>query len=194
MMEMEKLILAEIDAHAVAFDKVRAGLVPEMARMADTLIKALATGNKVMLCGNGGSAADAQHMAAELSGRFRADRKALAAIALTTDTSALTGIGNDLGFERVFARQVEALGRPGDVLIGISTSGTSPNVVTALRTAKAIGCTSIGLTGRDGGLLPAICSLTIIVPHHDTARIQEMHILIAHAVCEAVETEIGRSL
>lgn len=190
MKEVEQIMLAEINEHAVALAKVREVLVPGMALMSETLINAFASGNKVMICGNGGSAADAQHMAAELSGRFRKDRRALAAIALTTDTSALTAIGNDLGFDQIFARQVEALARPGDVLIGISTSGTSPNVMKAMEVARQMACICIGLTGRDGGQLPSICHQTITVPHQDTARIQEMCILIVHAVCGAVEAKL----
>jgi len=192
MSQTEQIMLAEIDAHAEALAAVRADLLPGMCEMARLIIAAFKSGNKVMICGNGGSAADAQHLAAELSGRFRADRKALAAIALTTDTSALTAIGNDLGFEQVFARQVEALARPGDVLIGISTSGTSPNILRAIEAGLAHGCTCVALTGRDGGALAPKCHLAIVVPHHDTARIQEMHILIAHSVCGVVEDRLSQ--
>jgi D-sedoheptulose 7-phosphate isomerase len=190
MSPLEKSMIDEIDAHAEVLTSVRNALAPQMAAMAQLIIKALYAGNKVLLCGNGGSAADAQHFAAELSGRFRFDRKALAAIALTTDTSALTAIGNDLGFEQIFARQVEALASPGDVIIAISTSGNSHNVLAAVKAGLAIGCTCIALAGRDGGQLAPKCHLSLIVPSDDTARIQEMHILIAHSVCGAVESEL----
>ena len=153
-----------------------------------TLItNALNKGNKVLLFGNGGSASDAQHIAAEFTGRFVKNRQAYAAIALTTDTSALTAIANDYGFERVFARQVEALARPGDVLIGISTSGNSPNVLAGFKTGKDVGCKLIGFTGNTGGQMKAVCDITLIVNSTTTARIQEAHILIGHIICSAID-------
>ena len=151
----------------------------------------LAHGNKVLLCGNGGSAADAQHIAAELTGRYKTERRALAGIALTTDTSALTAIGNDYGYERIFDRQVEALANKGDLLIGISTSGNSKNVNNALKLAKELGCRTIGLSGRDGGGMNGICDVNVIVPSDDTPRIQEMHILIGHIMCQAVDDSLS---
>jgi len=147
----------------------------------------LKNGNKVLLFGNGGSAGDAQHIAAEFTGRFVKERRSLPAIALTTDTSAITAIGNDYGFERIFERQVEGLAHTGDVLIGISTSGHSPNVIKALDLGRKLGCKTIGLTGRDGGEMNSYCDLNIIVPSNVTARIQEMHILIGHIICTAVD-------
>jgi D-sedoheptulose 7-phosphate isomerase len=151
----------------------------------------LRQGGKLMLCGNGGSAADCQHIAAEFTGRFIEDRKPLAALALSTDTSALTCIGNDYSFADVFARQVAGLGRPGDVLLGISTSGNSANVIRAVETAKAMGVHTIGLLGREGGKLLASCDHAIVVPSRTTARIQEAHILIGHTICGSVEQLLG---
>lgn len=150
--------------------------------------EALKNGHKILLCGNGGSAADAQHIAAELSGRYKSERRGLAGIALTTDTSVLTAVGNDFGFDRIFDRQVEAIARSGDVLIGISTSGHSKNVVRALSLARNMGCRTIGLSGRYGGVMSEFCDINIIVPSEDTARIQEMHIMIGHILCQAIDT------
>jgi D-sedoheptulose 7-phosphate isomerase len=152
---------------------------------------ALKDGHKLMFCGNGGSAADSQHLAAELTGRFIKDRKPLAAVALSTDSSALTCIGNDYSFDEVFARQVMGLGRAGDVLVAISTSGNSGNVIRAVQEAKAIGMTVIGFLGRDGGKLKAMVDVPIVVPSNVTARIQESHILIGHTLCGLIEAELG---
>ena len=148
-------------------------------------------GGKLLFFGNGGSAADAQHIVAELVVRYKAERRAIAAIALTTDTSTLTACGNDFGFEAVFERQIEALGRPGDVAIGISTSGQSPNVLRGLRRAKEGGLKTVGLVGGTGGEMGAICDSLITVPSTVTARIQEMHITIGHMLCVALETSLG---
>ena len=150
----------------------------------------LAHGNKILLCGNGGSAADAQHIAAELTGRYKSERRGLPAIALTTDTSALTAIANDYGYDRVFDRQVEALAQKGDLLIAISTSGNSKNIHNAIRTAKALDCRTIGLSGKDGGEMNDLCDINIVVPSHDTPRIQEMHILIGHIIAQAIDDVI----
>ena len=158
-----------------------------LMRCVEALTDTLRAGGKVLIFGNGGSAADAQHFAAELSGRFLRERMALPALALTTDTSALTAIANDYGYEHVFARQVEAHGRKGDLAIGISTSGKSPSVVRAVETAKARGLITIAMTGRGGGALAAIADHLIDVPHPDTARIQEVHGMVVHIVCELVE-------
>ena len=152
---------------------------------------ALQCGGKLLFCGNGGSAADSQHLAAELTGRFSVDRRPLAAMALSTDTSALTCIGNDYSFDEVFARQVAALGRSGDLLIGISTSGNSRNVIRAVEEAKKLGMHTLGLLGRNGGQLADLCSHNIIVPSNSTARIQECHILIGHTLCGLIEQELG---
>lgn len=148
-------------------------------------------GGKVLVFGNGGSAAESQHFAAELVGRFMRDRRALPAVALTTDTSILTAIGNDLSFEQVFARQVSALGRPGDVAMGISTSGTSPNVVAALEAARAAGLTTIGLTGRDGGVMGERVDIHVNVPHAVTGHVQEVQLMLLHVICELVEREVA---
>ena len=158
-----------------------------IARMAEILIRAFRNGGKVLLFGNGGSAADAQHIAAELAGRFRLDRPPLPALALTTNTSALTAIANDYDYMQVFARQVEPLAQPGDVVIGISTSGNSPNVLEGLRAASARGATTIGLTGRHGQTMAHLTDLCLLVPSADTARIQEAHITIGHILCDLVE-------
>jgi D-sedoheptulose 7-phosphate isomerase len=155
--------------------------------MADTL----RAGRKIMLMGNGGSAADCQHLAAEFTGRFQQERRPLAALALTTDTSALTCIGNDYGFEHVFERQLAGLGQPGDCAVGISTSGSSPNVLRALERARTLGLTTVGLSGRDGGPMAALCDVCVVVPHPDTARIQEAHIFIGHCWCGMVEQSLA---
>jgi D-sedoheptulose 7-phosphate isomerase len=154
---------------------------------ADDMAERLRRGCKILVAGNGGSAADAQHLAAELSGRYVKERKALAGIALTTDSSALTAIGNDYGYEVVFSRQVEALGRPGDVFIGISTSGNSPNVIKAVESAKALGLHTIGLLGKDGGKLKDLVDEALVVPSSVTARIQEVHQMVYHFWCEALD-------
>ncbi len=151
----------------------------------------LKSGNKILLFGNGGSAADAQHIAAELVGRYKKDRVALPAIALTTDTSALSAIGNDFGFKNIFQRQVEALANRGDLLIGISTSGNSKNVLKALKYGKKLGCKTIGFSGCGGGGIDEFCDVNIIVPSNDTPRIQEMHILIGHIISQSVDDFIG---
>lgn len=151
------------------------------------LTTSLQAGGKIMLCGNGGSAADSQHIAAELTGRFINDRAPLAGLALSTDSSALTCIGNDYGFDDVFDRQLRGLGRAGDCLIGLSTSGNSENVIRAVKSANAMGITSIGLLGRDGGKLAALCAHSVVVPSATTARIQEAHIFIGHTWCGLIE-------
>ena len=156
---------------------------------AETMSEALAAGKKLLVFGNGGSASDAQHMSAELVGRFQRERAALAAIALTTDTSILTSIANDYSFKQVFARQVEALGQPGDVAFGISTSGESPNVVLALQVAKARGLKTIAMTGRDGGEVGRAADIHVNVPDHSTARVQEVHRTLIHVMCEVVEED-----
>jgi D-sedoheptulose 7-phosphate isomerase len=153
-------------------------------------VSALREGHKILLFGNGGSAADAQHIAAEFVGRFQMERTPLPALALTTNTSALTGIGNDYGYENVFCRQVEALGREGDIAVGISTSGTSPNVLKALAAAQAKGLVAVALTGRDGKLLKDVARYCICVPTDSTPRIQEAHILIGHILSQIVELEL----
>ncbi|WP_456449632.1 D-sedoheptulose 7-phosphate isomerase [Hydrogenimonas sp.] len=186
---MLSVIEREFEAHRRVLERSVAGLRHFIYTAGVIVTEALQAGNKVLLCGNGGSAADAQHIAAELTGRFKIERRPLPAIALTTDTSALTAIGNDYGFDQIFSRQVAALAKEGDVLVGISTSGNSPNVVYALETAKNFGCKTIGLSGKGGGEMNNVCDLNIIVPSDDTARIQEMHILIGHILCQLVDNE-----
>lgn len=158
------------------------------ARITDSLKK----GGKLLICGNGGSAADSQHFAAELAGRYKKERKALAAVALTTDTSALTAIGNDYGFERVFSRQIEALGKKGDVLVALSTSGTSPNVLAAIETAKRQGMFAIGFTGASGVKMKSLCDICICIPSSNTPRIQEAHITLMHTICEIIDNEFSK--
>ncbi|OGV71456.1 MAG: phosphoheptose isomerase [Methylophilales bacterium RIFCSPHIGHO2_02_FULL_57_10] len=173
-------------AHAETIARLDA-LIPDIVRLSQLMQESLTRGGKILLLGNGGSAADSQHIAAELVGRFHKERRGLAAIALTTDTSILTSVGNDYGYDHVFARQVEALCRPEDVLIGISTSGNSANVLRAIEAGREIGATTVALTGEGGGKLGALCNLTLAVPSHVTARVQEAHILIGHILCELID-------
>lgn len=184
------ILIQSLKAHVEVFDLLIKQELPSIRRGAEIMFESLKNGNKILLCGNGGSAADAQHIAAEFVGRFEAERKGFPAIALTTDTSALTAIGNDYGFERVFARQVEALARPGDCLIGISTSGNSPNVMAAMMTAREIGCATVGLTGAKGKKLASVCDAAVLVPANRTSRIQEAHNAIGHLWCELIDAWI----
>jgi D-sedoheptulose 7-phosphate isomerase len=169
-------------------ERVRTNLGPALMA-AQAIADALKAGHKLLVFGNGGSAADAQHLVAELVGRFQRERAAMAAIALTVDTSILTAVGNDYSFKQVFARQVEALGRRGDVALGISTSGESPNVVTALQTAKANGLRTIALTGRDGGSVGRAADIHVNVPDQNTQRVQEVHMTLLHVMCEVIEED-----
>jgi D-sedoheptulose 7-phosphate isomerase len=162
----------------------------EVARAAELICAAMRAGNKLLLFGNGGSAADAQHIAAELAFRMGRERAALPALALTTDSSLLTAISNDRAFDYVFARQLQALGRPGDVALAISTSGNSPNILEALRQARELEMTTIGLLGNTGGQAASLVDLALIVPHHDTPRIQEVHITVSHIMCDLIEDEL----
>jgi phosphoheptose isomerase len=177
--------------HASLVAACREALVDDIAAAAGHVAKALRSGRKIMACGNGGSAADAQHFAAELVGRFVADRRALPGLALTTDSSSLTAISNDFGFVASFARQVEGLAQPGDVLVAISTSGSSPNVLAAAQAARRLGCIVVGLIGRDGGALKALCDCAVVVPSDETARIQEIHILVLHCLCELADVAVA---
>jgi len=188
---MNPAVTGALDEHLRLMAWVRDHLPEAIEAAAGALVRALEGGGKVLLFGNGGSAADAQHIAAELVGRFRTERKALAAVALTTDTSALTAIANDYGYDRVFARQVEALAAPGDVVVALSTSGNSPNVLQGVAAAAGIGCATIALTGRDGGALGKLADLHLNVPHDDTARVQEAHITLGHILCDCVERAQG---
>jgi D-sedoheptulose 7-phosphate isomerase len=181
------MVLEELNDHQNIIKKVIETLSPDIEAGCVLFTDAIKGGHKILLAGNGGSAADAQHIAAELSGRFVKERRALPGIALTTDTSALTSIANDYGYSHVFSRQVEALAQPGDLFVGISTSGNSEGILNALRTARELGCKTLGLSGRDGGKMSGLCDLNIVVPAGVTARIQEVHILIGHILCKAVD-------
>ena len=183
---MRELVKSTLEEHRLVVAKMTA-LEGEIASAGELCGTALARGQRIYLCGNGGSAADAQHIAAELIGRFVHERRALPAIALTTDTSALTAIGNDYGYDAVFSRQVEGLCREGDVLIAISTSGSSSSVLAACEQAQALGCEVVGLTGRDGGALKTCCETAVIAPADDTAHIQECHIVMVHLLCALIE-------
>ncbi len=196
MNEQSHAVVRVIEDHVEVAKALRA-LAPQIALAGFLVLTALARGGKLLVAGNGGSAADAQHIAAELAGRFMRERRPLAAIALNGNSSAITAIGNDYGFEEVFARQVGGLGRAGDVLLAISTSGSSPNILRAVDEARALGMTVIGLTGERCGLLVPGCDLALKVPSEVTARIQEMHILIGHLICQIVEeglTEASQGL
>jgi D-sedoheptulose 7-phosphate isomerase len=183
-------IISQLRAHCEVIALIERNLTPRIAETVDLLAGAFRAGNKLLVMGNGGSAADAQHLAAEIVGRFKMERRALPAIALTTDSSILTAIGNDYGFDAVFTRQIEALAVPGDVVIGISTSGTSRNVTTALELARTRGCRTVGLLGRDGGTIAGLVDLPLVVPSCETPRIQEGHITIIHIICDLLEQEL----
>lgn len=183
----ELLIRQGLEESAAVKLRLLAAAAQPLAAGAQHLVSCLRNGGKVLLCGNGGSAADAQHLAAELVGRFKMERRALPSMALPVNASTITAIGNDYGYEYVFARQVAAFGHEGDVLVAISTSGTSPNVVRAVEAARERGMVSLGLTGASGGALLSLCDVTIAVPSEDVARIQEAHITVGHIWCEIVE-------
>ena len=173
-------------------EKVCENHLETIIKIVRLIIQCLEGGGKVILCGNGGSAADAQHIASELIGRFKMDRSPLPAIALSTNTSILTCLGNDYSYEVIFSRQVQALAKKGDVLIAISTSGRSINIVEAVKTAKNIGLKTIAFTGKDGGKLAKIADVSLVVPSQETPRIQESHITVAHIICELVEEQLFR--
>lgn len=177
-------------AHRALFARLDA-LAPVLQRAAQIAADCLSQGGKLMFCGNGGSAADSQHLASEFVGRFVNDRRPLAAVALTTDSSALTSIGNDYAFDQVFERPLRALGRPGDLLVGISTSGRSANVQRAVLAARELGIGTLGLLGRDGGTIAPLCDIALVVPSDVTARIQEAHIFLGHVLCAEVERLLG---
>lgn len=190
-LDLDAYFSAELTAHLDVAERTRDTLAAPFARLVEACESAIRGGNKLMFFGNGGSAADAQHLATELTVRYAADRAPIAAIALTTDSSAVTAAGNDLGFEQVFARQVAALGAAGDVAIGISTSGRSANVLRALETAGEMGIRAAGLTGGDGGAMAGLADPLVIVPSTVTARIQEMHITLGQMLCGALEQRLG---
>jgi D-sedoheptulose 7-phosphate isomerase len=181
----------ETQEHMDAARKTFDTLAPVFGQWLDACVHAVNNGNKILFFGNGGSAGDSQHLATELAVRYVKDRKPIPAVALTTDTSALTAIGNDMGFDHLFSRQIDALGNKGDVAIGITTSGNSPNVIKALWTARDKGLVTVGLTGRDGGKLRDVCDIMIVVPSDTTARIQEMHITLGQMLCGALEQSLG---
>tara|TARA_B110000003_G_C16647930_1_gene532873 strand:- start:2943 stop:3527 length:585 start_codon:yes stop_codon:yes gene_type:complete len=190
---MQSIIKNEFREHIEVSQKTIESLSKQIEMAAKICINSLHKNGKILIMGNGGSAADAQHIAAELVGRYKTERKALSAIALTTDTSAITAIANDYGYSNIFSRQVEALAAKNDVLIAISTGGTSINAVKALKTGVEIGCKTIGFSGRNGGEFNDLCDINLIVSSKDTARIQEMHILIGHTICHLIELELTNS-
>jgi D-sedoheptulose 7-phosphate isomerase len=192
-MNLQRYYQAEFAEHAAVLERTRLALPGPFAELVAQCLRCLRQGGKLLFFGNGGSAADAQHLATELTVRFKGNRRAIAAIALTTDTSALTAIGNDLGFEQLFARQIEALGKPGDLALAITTSGESPNILQALRTARQGGLIAAALAGKGGGQLDGLADPLLIVPSDVTARVQEMHILIGQMLCEAIEVGLGHA-
>lgn len=192
-MDTAQFLADQFAEHESVVAQTRQAVAPAFVRLVEACARALRSDGKIVFFGNGGSAADAQHLAAELVVRYRLNRRALAAIALTTDSSILTACANDLSFDDIFARQVEALVRPGDVAIGISTSGNSPNVLKGLEAARAMGAVAAGLSGRDGGAMVSLCDPLIVVPSPVTARIQEMHILLGHALCDLLERDATQS-
>ncbi len=187
---MKQAIKDEFLSHLETINTVINTMEEKLETASALAVETLRNGNKILLCGNGGSAADAQHIAAELTGRYKTERRGLPGIALTTDTSALTAIGNDYGYDRVFDRQVQALANKGDLLIGISTSGNSKNIINALKVAREMGCKTLGLSGRDGGAMNELCDINLVVPSDNTPRIQEMHILFGHTICQIIDNEL----
>lgn len=189
--ELDAFLKAEAAEHRESFESCMAGLQAPFAQTLALWEASIRRGGKLLIFGNGGSAGNAQHIAAELVIRYKTDRAAIAAIALTVDVSTLTAAGNDMGFDAVFSRQVQGLGRPGDVAVGISTSGRSPNVLAALREARAGNLATTGLIGGDGGPMRGLCDAAIVVPSTVTARVQEMHLLVSHMLCKALEVRLG---
>ena len=190
---MRSIIESEFSEHLKTAQATLEYIAAPLEIAANLCIDTLKNGGKILIFGNGGSAADAQHIAAELVGRYKVERMGLPAIALTTDTSALTSIGNDYGYARVFDRQVEALANKGDMVIGISTGGSSGNVISALKLAKGMGCKTIGFSGRDGGEMNDVCNVNLVIPAEDTPRIQEMHIVIGHTICHLIDQAFSDS-
>jgi D-sedoheptulose 7-phosphate isomerase len=190
---MKTIIEFEFNEHIKVAHETMSCMILNLEIAANMCINSLEKGGKILIFGNGGSAADAQHIAAELVSRYKEERKALTAIALTTDTSILTAIGNDYGYNFIFSRQIEALAKPGDIVIGISTGGTSSNVINALKKAKELKCKSIGFSGRGGGDFNSLCDINLAVPAEDTPRIQEMHILLGHTLCHIIEKSLLHS-
>jgi len=184
---LQKILQDNINEHIKVINDILLEIPEKVEQIKNLIDSTLENNKKIILFGNGGSAADAQHIAAEFTGRVFKEMVGLPALALTTDTSAITAIGNDYGFEKIFERQIEALAQKGDLIIGISTSGNSKNVNLALIKAKKIGCNIVGLSGKDGGLMKNLCEINIIIPSNNTARIQEAHILIGHLICLAID-------
>jgi len=190
LLDTQQAIFQHIAEHQGLIAKVHELLGTEIASFSKTMSDALLNGCTVFWCGNGGSAADSQHLAAELVGRFQKDRRPLRSVALTTDTSIITSVSNDYTYDDIFSRQVEALSNPGDVLIGISTSGRSENVLRAFKMARSLGVKTLGLLGKDGGAARSLVDRSIVIPSESTARIQEAHILIGHILCDLIEREL----
>ena len=189
---MLELIKTELTSHLLVANKLVGNIEKDLLAASKLVTNTFKNGNKILVCGNGGSAADSQHIAAELVGRYKLERVGLPCIALTTDTSIITAIGNDYGYNRIFDRQVEALAKSGDLLIGISTSGNSANIINALKLAKKIGCQTLGFTGSEGENMNELCDVHLVAPSNDTPRIQEMHILFAHIICQIVDSEFKK--
>ncbi|MFM8969718.1 MAG: SIS domain-containing protein [Actinomycetota bacterium] len=189
--DVRSAVSQHLQEHLAVVSKLDAQLGDQIVDVARLIAKALARGNILYWCGNGGSASDSQHLAAEFIGRFRNNRRPLASVALTTDTSVITCVANDFGYDQIFVRQVEALCRKGDVLVAISTSGNSRNVVEAVKSATQLGVTTVGLLSATGGALRELVTYPLLVPSTSTARIQESHILIGHMLCDLVERELG---
>ena len=190
---MQSIIQQQFSEHIKVTQNTIDSLTDKIEIAANICVNSLKNGGKILILGNGGSAADAQHIAAELVGRFQLERKGISAIALTTDTSILTAIANDFGYEHIFARQIEALANPEDVVLGVSTSGNSANVIKAIELANNIGCKSIGLTGKSSKKMKNLCDINISIPAKNTARIQEMHILVGHIICNLIDLEFSDS-
>lgn len=190
-MDIDTFYTAEFDEHAEVMQKTRDACAKPFSELLSRCTQSVRHGGKIIFFGNGGSAADCQHLATELTIRYKTDRAPIAAIALTTDTSALTAGGNDLGFENIFSRQIEAIGKPGDVAVGISTSGNSENVIRALKTAQTLDIVAAAFGGKDGGKLTGLADPLLVVPSDTTARIQEMHIMLGQMLCGALEIELG---
>jgi D-sedoheptulose 7-phosphate isomerase len=187
---MDKIIITSFKKHKEALKLLEVN-ISKISEIACLFVSAIRNGGKIIFMGNGGSAADAQHLAAELIGRFKKNRKALAAIALTTNTSTITAVGNDFGFDEIFSRQIEALAEPSDLVVGISTSGNSANIIKAIRKAKEMGIRTVGFLGKDGGKLKTYVDIPFVIHSSDTPRIQEMHILAGHIICEIVEDKLS---
>lgn len=189
-MNIENTIYKNLTDHLKVIEVIRETLIAPIEQISRQLTESLSQGGTLFWCGNGGSAADCQHMAAELVGRFKNNRRALRSVSLTTDTSVLTCVANDFSYDEVFSRQIEALGRPGDVLIGITTSGNSENVLRALRTSKEMGLITIALLGKEGGVALDLADIPLVIPSESSARVQEGHILIGHILCDLIEKEL----